>query len=386
MGLIKETNAQYYTGEQQYYGTGTAQQIVAWPLSMTPLIFNSSTTTNNFKIFKQDGTTEIPSSDYGVKSDPQTQVQSIILLNVVIPTNQIFYVRLNSQSVWDNYGSYSYISLKDIVNNFMVSYVGMDKLIPRCRKSDIIFHAKRGLQEFSYDTLKSVNQQELTIPNSLSLPLPQDYVNYVQLSWVDGFGVKHPIYPTRLTSNPTQPLIQDESGEPAQDSYGENLESAQSITNERWKNVNTEDITGEISMQSYNANVYNWTWWDAAWGQRYGLLPEDTNINGWFTIDEREGKFSFSSDLVNQLIIIEYISDGLAYDMDSRVPKMAEDALYTHIAYSMLATRANIPEYIINRYKKDRRAKLRNAKIRLSNLKSTQFTQVMRGKSKWIKH
>ena len=118
----------------------------------------------------------------------------------------------------------------------------------------------------------------------------------------------------------------------------------------------------------------------------YGLIPEDSNINGWFNIDEREGKFSFSSDLVDQLVIIEYISDGLAYDMDSRVPKMAEEALYAHISYSILSTRSNIPEYIINRYKKDRRAKLRNTKIRLSNLKSTEFTQVMRGKSKWIKH
>jgi len=386
MGLIKQTNAQYYTGEQVYYGDASAQQTVEWPTSMVPLIYDSPNSANNFKLYKQDGVTEISSSNYAVKSDPITQVQTITLLSITIPVNEIFYVRLNSQSVWDNYGSYSYISLKDIINNFTVAYVGMDKLIPRCKKSDIIFHAKRGLQEFSYDTLKSVNQQELTVPSSLSLPLPQDYVNYVQLSWVDGFGVKHPIYPTRLTSNPTQPLIQDKSGQPTQDGYGENLESAQAITDQRWAKVNTEDITGELSMQSYNANVYNWSWWDAAWGQRYGLLPVDSNINGWFTINEREGKFSFSSDLVNQLVIIEYISDGLAYDMDSRVPKMAEDALYSHIAYSILSTRSNIPEYIINRYKKDRRAKLRNAKIRLSNLKSTEFTQVMRGKSKWIKH
>jgi hypothetical protein len=48
-----------------------------------------------------------------------------------------------------------------------------------------MFHAKRGLQEFSYDTLKSIKSQELTIPASLSVIIPQDYVNYVEMSWID---------------------------------------------------------------------------------------------------------------------------------------------------------------------------------------------------------
>ena len=45
----------------------------------------------------------------------------------------------------------------------MVAYVGSGKLIPRIKRSDVIFHAKRGLQEFSYDTLKSIKSQELTL-------------------------------------------------------------------------------------------------------------------------------------------------------------------------------------------------------------------------------
>jgi len=85
-----------------------------------------------------------------------------------------------------------------------------------------MFHAKRGLQEFSYDTLRSIKSQELTIPPSLSLTIPQDYVNYVKLSWVDKAGVKHVIYPTTLTSNPTELPIQDNSGEITQNKFGGN--------------------------------------------------------------------------------------------------------------------------------------------------------------------
>jgi len=122
------------------------------------------------------------------------------------------------------------------------------------------------------------------------------------------------------------------------------------------------------------------------YGRRYGLAPEVAQLNGWFTIDEREGKFSFSSNLANQLIILEYISDGLSSDLDTKVPKMAEEAMYMHIAYSILAGRSGIQEYVVRRYKIDRRAALRNAKIRLSNIKLEEFTQIMRGKSKIIKH
>jgi hypothetical protein len=65
---------------------------------------------------------------------------------------------------------------------------------------------------------------------------------------------------------------------------------------------------------------------------------------------------------------------------------MAEEALYAHIAHAIIASRINQPEYIVQRLKRERSAKLRNAKIRLSNIKLNEIVQVMRGKSKWIKH
>ena len=98
-----------------------------------------------------------------------------------------------------------------------------------------------------------------------------------------------------------------------------------------------------------------------------------------------EGKISFSSNLVDKLIVLEYISDGLAYDLDSRVPKLAEEAMYAYILHALISTRINQPEYIVQRLRKEKSAKLRNAKIRLSNIKLDEIVQVMRGKSKWIK-
>jgi hypothetical protein len=115
------------------------------------------------------------------------------------------------------------------------------------------------------------------------------------------------------------------------------------------------------------------------------MEPQYAQRNGWFTMNEREGKISFSSNLRGRLIILEYISDGLAYDLDSRVPKLAEDAIYAYLNHAILSGRVNQPEYIVQRYKREASAKLRNAKIRLSNVKLDEIVQVMRGKSKWIK-
>jgi hypothetical protein len=381
MGLLTETNEQYYAGQQSFTATA-AQTTFTWTGDVT-LIATTATSYTNFKLLVNNVEwTQVAGAPVG------TQYQLSGDNIVTVPTmagGEVVVIQLLDSAKWANNNSYSYITLTDVINNFMVAYVGMDKLIPRVKRSDVVFHAKRGLQEFSYDTLKSIKSQELTIPPSLSVIIPQDYVNYVEMSRIDDLGVKHIIYPTTLTSNPYTVPVQDVNGVPTQNNLGENLEGT-SQTDERWSTADDNDLTGAYSVEEYNAGVYNWTWDKVTYGRRYGLNPETSQTNGWFTINEREGKFSFSSNLSGQLIILEYISDGLSVDYDMRIPKMAEEAIYMHIIYSILAGRNNIPEYIVQRYKKDRRAALRNAKIRLSNIKLDEFVQVMRNKSKWIKH
>jgi len=379
MALLTETNAQYYSGQQVFTGvTGTT---FTWT-GNTELLITTSSTNINFSVLK-NGT----KLNYGGGAAEYTASGNVITLGTALIASDVLVIQLDNPARWANNGSYSYIKMKEIINNFLVAYVGTGKLIPSVKRTDVMFHAKRGLQEFSYDTLKSIKSQELTIPPSLSIIIPQDYVNYVKMSWVDNLGIKHVIYPTTLTSNPYTVPIQDAEGVPTQDNTGENTEAAQSQTNERWSTANDRLINGLIDEQDLNnGGVYSWKWEDLYYGRRYGLDPVTSQKNGWFTINEREGTFSFSSDLKDRLIILEYISDGLSVDYDMRIPKMAEEAIYMHIAYSILAGRSGVPEYIVNSFKKDRRAALRNAKIRLSEIKLDQFIQVMRGKSKWIKH
>ena len=409
MSLITETNQQYYQGAQGFRGDGLVTSFNT--TFNTDLILGSwdpnniNYPLNNFKLY----TSVSGISGSWVEYTSQFSVENNNIIFQTAPASGLYIVvqlkvldggeygvtdaeKAYGQTVEDNYGSYTYISLNDAIDNFMVGYVGDGKLIQTAKKSDILFHAKRALQEFSYDTLKSIKSAELTIPSSLTLVLPQDYVNYVKTSWIDNAGVKHPIYPTNnLTTSPYYTQIQDSKGIPTQDNFGNNIEGT-SITQERWHSntilENTLDNSGYIGIDDFNINYNNNGEWIGYvnWGQLYGIDPQYSQSNGWFNLNEREGKMSFASGMINQLIVLEYISDGLAYDTDTKVPKLAEDALYAYILHAVISTRANQPEYLVQRLRREKSSKLRNAKIRLSNIKIEEITQVMRGKSKWIKH
>jgi len=110
----------------------------------------------------------------------------------------------------NDYGNYQFTSLEDIINQFMVVYVGENKVIPKARRIDVAFHAQRALAELSFDTFKSIKAHQIDLPPTLVMPLPQDYVSYTKLSWVDTAGIKHPLYPTNSTSNPFQIRQQDD--------------------------------------------------------------------------------------------------------------------------------------------------------------------------------
>ena len=396
---ITENDAQYYAGQ---YGplentTGGTKDVWEFPDLNTTLISNFDTIggtqvrdTGNFAVHALATATTTP-TDANKITDSNVIVtnttNNTIQISPAIANGAFIFLQLTDIARGDNWGSYRNLTLNDIVSNFLVAYTGEGQILTTVARTQVLFHARRAMQELSYDTLKAFKAQELTVPTGLSVPIPIDYVNYVNLCYADPNGILHPLYPLQgLSGNPTElPIIDGATGIPTQSSYDTNLEASQSIIEDRWKNANDNDITG--NYDAYNTSgVYDYTWWKMAYGQRYGLIPEISQRNGWFSVNERTGTFSFSSNLVNKVIELKYISDGLAYDLNSLVPKFVEDALYSKIMYNICASRRDVDGGTKQFYKRDAYVKTRNAKIRLSNLKLDELSQVLRGQSKWIKH
>jgi len=308
-------------------------------------------------------------------------------------------------------GSYQFTSLDNVINQFMVAYVGEDKLISKVKRVDVAFHAQRALQELSFDTLKSTKAQEITLPPSLMMQLPKDYVNYTKVSWVDSSGVKHLLYPASKTSNPS-PILQNTDGSYPTTASGtfENItnpttivldaeygyiqvgmlvsgssiatgskvvtaSTASSITTITIDNNVTSTATETLTFSNSDGSLIleqeSTTWAnyksgtpsesnddyedDTYWpmdGSRYGLDPQYAQANGSFYVDENMKHLHFSSNISGKTVILDYISDSLGTDGEMQVHKFAEEAMYKCIIYAILSTRANVQEYIVRRFKK----------------------------------
>tara|TARA_R100000654_G_scaffold917_6_gene3513 strand:- start:10922 stop:12175 length:1254 start_codon:yes stop_codon:yes gene_type:complete len=117
---------------------------------------------------------------------------------------------------------YQHTDFHSFLNGFMVSYVGEDKIIRKANRTEVSFFAQRGLQELSYDTIRSIKAQEFEVPNNLSFILPKDYVNYSRVAVVDSSGLYRTLYPERKTGNAFR-MVQDEYGQPSFDT-GDNFQ------------------------------------------------------------------------------------------------------------------------------------------------------------------
>ncbi len=379
MGLITQTHQAYYNQSQGFTGNGST---VAFTLTTAffPVIPSS------VQVFVSGK--EISSGNYSYSS-PTLTFSSNGNNADVLESNGApkagLLIEIKEIGKAEKYGGYRYISLQDIINNYMVAYVGDGKLIPSAHKSDVLFHAKRGIQEFSYDISRVEKIQEVEVGNSLSIPMPQDYIHYVRISFVDDVGVEHIVYPARYTSNPSESILQDDDYKYLYDSDG-SLLTGSPVTSDRFKTFDNRKISGNFADEDISYDTSVGLQKITSYGGRKGSNPETTQENGVFVIDEANGKIAFSSELAGHVITLKYISDGLGTDDEMQVHKFAEDAIYKYITYGVASSRANFPEYIINRFRKERRAAMRNAKLRLSSIKIGELEQVMKGKSKFIKH
>ena len=365
MGLITDNAFNYYAGSQNFSGDGTT---TTFTVNLSP----QPTSIADFYVYVDD--VLLSESSY-IYSNP-----TITFTTAPVDNSQIVVSLKNKK-----YGDYRYISLANLVNNFMIMYVGDGKIISGAKSRDVLFHVKRTIQEFSYDISKVEKIQEVEVGPSLSIPMPQDYVNYVSISYVDQYGIEHVIPRGRITSKPSEAILQDDDFNYQYDDQ-DNLATTSALTDDRFKSLDYGDFSGSYSNEDYYYNVeYNADKLVNS-GARYGGDAELMNQNGFFVIDENTGTINFTSNLSGALITIKYISDSLGTDEEMKVHKFAEEAIYKSVAHAILSTMSQVPEYIVARFRRDRRAAMRNAKLRLYDLKLQEMTQVMRGKSKNIKH
>ncbi len=273
------------------------------------------------------------------------------------------------------YGSYAYVSLEDIVNNFMQQYTGDDKVLGVVKRSNVIYWAKRGIQELNYDALKEYKAIELELGDALDIVWPPDMVNWVQISWLDQqTGVYRPMaenWKTKLASA----WLQDNKAEILFDDNGYVLEgtSAGEIIHKRVTAGQQAPDYRRYCCYGYNGQLWS--------------LDTGVNYNGSYQVDSKKRRIHFGSDCASRIIILVYISDGLEYESESEITinKLAEQALMSWIYSRLIRVRDGISNVDKREAERIANTDLRNAKIRLLNLKPAEFAQTLKAQNRWLR-
>jgi hypothetical protein len=287
-----------------------------------------------------------------------------------------------------NWGSYQYISLYDIVNNFMLIYSGNHNLINNEERFKVLFHAKRAIQELNYDAFKEIKVLELSVDDQLRYILPSDFVNWVRIS-IQRDGILHPLS-ENIQTNWSRAYLQDNTGTILFDIDGNALSPQFSeLDYERifglGRTIYLNNTSPYNGAYGYNDNG-NW-YFSRQVGARFGLNTETANANATFSINKKGGVINFSSGVQGELVVLEYISDGMENGNDASVSvnKLFEDYIYAAIEFAILNSKIGVQEYIVSRARKRKTALLRNAKIRISNIHPGRLLMNLRGQDKWIK-
>ena len=281
-----------------------------------------------------------------------------------------------------NYGSYQYTTLADVVNNFMIMYVGNDKQINNVRRHEIIFYAKEAIKLLNFDAkIKPVNSIELEVGDDLKFILPSDYVNYIRIS-INVDGTLRPLYENRM-ANTAIGYLQDN-----------NLNLLFDIDGNVLTGTSNLDLS-RVNQTQYNGPgiYYGCMGWfiDDCWyfgynvGARYGADTRDMFAGPSFRVNN--GVIDFSSGIANQLVVLEYISDGMANGVDANinVHKFAEEFVNRYIKWKILNGKVNIPVYDRKLARDEKQAEFRNAKLRLSDMHPSRLLMSLRGQSRQLK-
>jgi|21_taG_2_1085346.scaffolds.fasta_scaffold00109_10 hypothetical protein len=234
----------------------------------------------------------------------------------------------------NDFGGYQFISLDNIINNFIVAYVGDGKIIPKVKRTDIAFHAQRAIQELSFDTFKSIKSQEITLPPSNTMILPQDYVNYTRVLWTDASGIKRLLYPTSHTQNPT-PILQNSDSEYALTAIGTLTDTDATIV------LDSEYPNVQVGMIVSSPNIPNESLVIAT-SNTSGITTIEINNNATYTGTET---LTFTPQ-DGSLILEEestFVLENVTWDIDEDKITQAPNTDVSNITVGMLVSHEDFP-------------------------------------------
>lgn len=196
----------------------------------------------------------------------------------------------------------NYVTLNEVVKSHLID-IGetTEHLYQRC-----LHFAFDGLKDLHFDTVRQVKTVKLTMSEAKTIPLPNDYVNYVKVGLVFGDRVK-----TILVNNKIEKFHDvDECGNPAPKA--------------------TEGFLNgfPVGITTFGGYFFN----NYLGGSFYGF-GGTCYIAGYCTVDKARGEILFASEVENTDVYLEYITNGINPSGDSVIDPFAAKALKWYISW-----------------------------------------------------
>lgn len=204
--------------------------------------------------------------------------------------------------------------------------------------------AVRGLKELSFDVLMEVKVKKLTVNSNLTVDLPMDYVNYTRIGVCHTDGRIHTL------------------------GYDEELCLSKGI--DACGDEETND--GQLSS-TWIGNYRN----GESTGGVYGVGGGQNGF-GYYRIDRENNQIALSSDVEQDEIVLEYISDGSNVNGDTTINVLSEEALRAYIYWKSIQRKRNAPGQEKEFARRDWYNEKRLARARVVNFTPDQARQVTR--------
>jgi len=172
-----------------------------------------------------------------------------------------------------------YLRLKEIIDSVLITSQDNDSYLRNTKRSVIVYHAMQGLRELNSSTANDILAFEITIPDSLIVNFPKDYVKYVRVSVLnhDDITGSYRLFPLDINYNihTAKAYLQDNNGDLLFDING---------------NVLTADLNNAYQKPYKKYSFYN--------DYQPTLNTSKLSKYGEFKIDERRGVFLERRDIV----------------------------------------------------------------------------------------
>ena len=228
--------------------------------------------------------------------------------------------------------SRQFTPLSALVNDYMLLAKEEDRFDKHISETKCRSLALQGLREVTFDVGKSLNAIVLDVdPNTLSVPMPSDYLNYVRIGFIGQNGEFMPLGVNNNLGSLNEENLLDNTGAKLLDSDGIEITAYYQNQNPQ-QSGSVSSAFSQYLRIPYRVNK----------GGMYGVGGGE-NKNGSYRIDNKNSRIHFSSG-TNEYnkIILEYIADE-AMSSNPRVPSFCVETVKSYIYTRFIEAKVNVP-------------------------------------------